>query len=307
MDLNNEYFKALKELEPIILKYEKGNIEVLYKDLQVNQQLILIYLETFSNAKAKYPQWHRPPTALFYKFFSHVNSICELFKGTNTFIAIDKTNVKTVDRSGTIIMHRALMETYLTLYHLYFDRVSDDIKNMRQMFYEVQGMKKRSKFAFTEKNAQILAKEEEIKASKLSIELNNDINYRKIDKKVRSKAEKNRSGLMVSTYAILKNCDLDETIFSMSYNLASDHAHSEYISNTQIMTGIVENTDWTEHIRLIWFQIAILQACFIRNIKTYIPASSLIYLSNEYSKVEKELLMMCNLRSDKRASIVHHT
>jgi hypothetical protein len=175
------------------------------------------------------------------------------------------------------------------------------------MFYEVQGMKKRSKFAFTEKNAQILAKEEEIKASKLSIELNNDINYRKIDKKVRSKAEKNRSGLMVSTYAILKNCDLDETIFSMSYNLASDHAHSEYISNTQIMTGIVENTDWTEHIRLIWFQIAILQACFIRNIKTYIPASSLIYLSNEYSKVEKELLMMCNLRSDKRASIVHHT
>lgn len=94
------------------------------------------------------------------------------------------------------------------------------------------------------------------------------------------------------------------TFFGLSYNSASDHAHSEYISSTQIMTGIVPDTDWVAHVRMLWFQISVLQGCTLRTMKTYIPGCKLVNLNDQYTNTQNELLMMCHFRGDKKSGLL---
>lgn len=211
----------------------------------------------------------------YFRFGLGNHSIINLIKG-NKFI-FNKKPVHFVDLSSINNITRMQIESFLIMYYLFFDDISDLDKDFRYDIYKLHGLQKQSNFKIHDKERN------QIHLDRISSELNEAIENVKKSETYKAATEKEKLNFLNPRYAkIVKS----ETLFKKSgiekmrideiWNVYSNYAHSEYISDRQF------NSAFNNKAQIIGNCINVI------NINSILSAKLISFLMTSFESVKNE-------------------
>lgn len=168
------------------------------------------------------------------------HSIVELTKGYNVETTKKKGTIKLIDFPSINILCRSIIETFLTLEYLFYNKSSDDEKEFRVLIWRISGYKSRQGF-FNKNDLEIINEDiskklesefDSIKA--LLIEAKKYKFYTDLKKNDLWKLDTFGIPRLKSWSELLELSILKNELFITPYKLYSNYAHSEFISLIQI-------------------------------------------------------------------------
>ncbi|QNR23929.1 hypothetical protein [Croceimicrobium hydrocarbonivorans] len=193
-------------------------------------------------------------------------SIIRISKGYQTNLRDQRIEI--FDVFSVYSLSRQQIETFLTCYHLYFEGVSEDEREFRNLTYKLNGILRQlelvSHIVNTDKRKQGLLSEHE---QVLSL-LKESAIYKGADIDLRRKYENPKHALIEKKSVLMEKSGLGR--IQQSWKLYSNYVHSEYISDRQYnvffrdKTGLIESicTTLNSNCRLISKLIQLLSERF---------------------------------------------
>ena len=194
---------------------------------------------------------------LTYKLAQHAWTANYLAKKTVVKVGFDGNFY---DSSSTLVIARAAIETYATLYtNLFMNEVPDERK-FRLLYYEWRGLKGRQRFSAT--HPAIIAKKTDEASKMVEIEgkIRSTAKFRSLKPHRQVNLFKNNDFFSISES--IEASGFGEATRLEMYSLLSDYAHGGYISSLQI--GQSEYDTRKEHLYLGLLWIAVVLSMTIR-------------------------------------------
>lgn len=215
---------------------------------------------------------------LFYilckKFINHINSFHALLNGTNFEDII--AGSQQIDHSSAKVILRAAFETYLTLYHLFFDK--SELTDFRISLYKHSGLTTRqNKLPHRNLTAELEDKVAKEKATieKLEREIHGKAKELKVDHKLVAKTLKDGWRAGNGWPQIGERSPLDNKYVDSVYPYLCGYSHSGYESYMQLVSDKrLSLSDVHEMQRTLYFYATYLLAKFCK-----------LYLSSTKDKV----------------------
>lgn len=161
-------------------------------------------------------------------------SIISLIKGNSFTLLTQPTLIADIFSISSLT--RMQIESFSIMYYLFFDQEDSNLLKFRYLIYKLHGLQKQSKFDFSTEFSSEKFKiiQKEIKDTQKLISDHELFTEAKVKKK-KEFLEPPKAKLL-TTYDILVKTNLKSRRFDELWNLYSNHAHSEHISDRQFNT-----------------------------------------------------------------------
>lgn len=227
-----ETFIALKELH--LINSVPDNFESLDTITKAATELI----QSIYDSKPKLEEGEVFIETLSIKILLATKSIIELGKGTKVSALSKDSDVKLMDFPSISILTRSIIEAFLTLEYLYYNKLDKTEKIFRFQIWQISGYKSRQSFFkrhkglkqnITDKLENVYNEIERL----LSIVVKSPY-YKKIGSQSLWKLDKFGLPRLESWQKLLEQSILNISMFETSYKLYTNFAHSEFISLIQM-------------------------------------------------------------------------
>jgi hypothetical protein len=216
--------------------------------------------EALADSKKQVPEWKMYSDWMVTKMFMHVESICQLMKGS--FIEWNRLNkpISIVDPISVKVIYRAFFETFLMYHFIYIIPKKEEEIVFRFNVWLYSGLKNRQKLSAETPFAKQRKKEDLVEINKLKEDIANNPNFLSLTPKQRKKLiDKGDSRLFKGWEEIIIESKLNKMlIFDSMYSVLSMHAHTESISIMQIKDGIFNPDQIIQALRNECFAIKVL-------------------------------------------------
>lgn len=220
-----------KYLLELLNTYKSKDVDKQLSDFRmITSSLFTLTQSLFdNNEQVKY--FHSELENKFFRFGLANHSIINLMQG-NQFKIID-IETRITDLFAIFSLTRMQIESYSLIFYLFFDKISDKEKDFRYDIYKLNGLLKQCKFkartqTSIEKKEIIL---KEIESIKQQI-TNHEIFKASSQKEQKDFLNPRRAMLNFSKELLLKS-GLEKSRIDEMWDLYSNHAHGEYISDRQ--------------------------------------------------------------------------
>ena len=223
-------------------EYTKYLLEINEASANRNLSKNFISLDMITNSLAKLvnslyvekeniEEHHSELESKFLRYIIANHSIIKLLKGLN-FKLIDK-NINIVDIFSIKSIMRYQIESYLVMFYLFFDNVSNYELTIRYDIYKLHALNKQINFEMRGKYAKKKAVEiqKEINAIKQKI-ISTD-KYLSSDDKTKNRLLNPNRAIMINRRKLFENSGLDKSRISDMWKIYSNYAHAEHISDRQ--------------------------------------------------------------------------
>jgi hypothetical protein len=228
------------DLETYIKQYI---LEAQGKDIPEKQSIIIEILHCFADSiqavadnKEITEKNYVYLETLCHKLIFTTSSILNLTSGCLLEVPSKKFKGSIIDNPSIKILIRSAIECLLTIEYLYFDDISEDEKLFRFKLFEHSGLLSRQQYAntFIVKEHREKAHAEKLKIDKLEQEITANPLYHRLPRNKRGVFRKYGVPRIKSWDNLIKESRLSPKVFTKTYTLLSNYAHSEYISLIQI-------------------------------------------------------------------------
>lgn len=237
------------DLETYIKQYLK---DAKGKDLPEKQSIINEVIKCFADCIQAVADNHEIKErnyvyleTLIHKLIFTANSIINLTNGCPLEVPSKQYSVTIIDNPSIKILLRSAIECLLTIEYLYFDDISEDEKIFRFKLFEHSGLLSRQQYAntYTVKEHREKSAKEKERIYLLEHEITSSHYYKSIPKNKRGNFRKYGIPRVKTWDNLIKESRLSPVIFTKSYTLLTNYAHSEFISLIQINEGKHGNLD----------------------------------------------------------------
>lgn len=223
--------KRIPHLLDLQIAFKNDDIETRLEhfNLLTNSLFLLTQSLYDNNVKIKY--FHTELENKSFRYGIANRSISNLLKG-NQFKLIN-LDVNITDLFSIFSITRMQIESYTLMFYLFYDNVTEIEKDFRYDIYKLHGLIKQSKFNVTseygiEKRKLIL---DEIELLKQKISAYD--NYKSSSTKQQSDFLKPKRAVNLFSKDILAKSGLESSRINEMWDLYSNYAHNEYISDRQ--------------------------------------------------------------------------
>jgi hypothetical protein len=287
--MNKSYEFSAKDLISIqtALKHQElTNLEYA-NDVKQNISLLLELLNSLYEEKIIIAEWLFWIEPMVHKLAFHSSTILQLFEGTN--FSVSNRNFKIFDEPSAIALFRTALENYLTIYYLFFDKITDEEKIFRSNVWKYCGLKQRNDFVTVTENASRKKAKEAVQINNLKQQIIASptfAGFNEKEKKTILGGKKPR--LFYGWNDLIKKAEFRENLLRNLYGYKSNYSHSEFISALQIKDGTYGfNINAKEH--YILFLLNILVCKTVIELTQIFPSILVLYESvNDESKFQIE-------------------
>lgn len=225
-----------------------------------------------SNEKIKY--FHSELENKYFRYGIANHSIINLMTG-NEFKLIT-LDVKITDLFSIFSLTRMQIESYALMFYLFYDDVPENEKNFRYNIYKLHGLIKQSKFNTTsekgiEKKNKILTEIESLKETITEFET-----FKNSSLKEQTNFLKPKRAVFLFSKDLLAKSGLESSRIDEMWDLYSNYAHSEYISDRQFNSIYKINKSTLE------------ETLLALNINSIMTARLCIFLTNSFQGVKQK-------------------
>jgi hypothetical protein len=225
----------MKERIPYLLEIYKAfktdDIKSRLKHFDIITNSLFTLTQSLFDNKVQIEHHHAEIENKYFRFGMANHSIKKMLDG-NRFLIINK-QIETTDLFSVFALTRMQIESFAIMYYLFFDKLETIEKDFRYDLYKLHGLQKQNKFPLkfkkNEEKKKIIEKEIDILMDKIK-------GYKKFQKSSEKEQKKylNPSfAKMESTKDILIKSGIDSNRINDIWNLYSNHAHGEHISDRQ--------------------------------------------------------------------------
>jgi len=228
--------KTVEYLNEIIDFQFNGNISIGLKHLDLITNSLFKLTQSLYDYKEQ-PNYHlRELEGKYFRFGLANHSIIKLIEG-NQFELIDKS-VLIPDIFSFKSLTRMQIESYLIMHYLFYDNVSDEEKVLRYDIYKIHALNKQLSFKINFETPNVLEQRKKIE-SELQLAIDNmkaSSFYMSANEKERKSFLRPRYPKLVDSKELFKSSGLEKSGLDNMWQLYSNYAHSEYISDRQYNT-----------------------------------------------------------------------
>jgi len=160
-----------------------------------------------------------------------IHSIKKMLEGIRFFI-IDR-QIEITDLFSVFALTRMQIESFANMYYLFFDKVETIEKDFRYDIYKLHGLQKQNKFPVEFKKNKEKKEKIENEIDILIDKISDYTKFQNSSEKQQKEYLKPRRAKLESTKAILVKSGIDSNRINDMWNLYSNHAHGEHISDRQ--------------------------------------------------------------------------
>jgi hypothetical protein len=225
-----------------------------------------------SNEKIKY--FHSELENKYFRYGIANHSISNLMTG-NEFKLIT-LDVKITDLFSIFSLTRMQIESYALMFYLFYDDVPENEKNFRYNIYKLHGLIKQSKFNTTsekgiEKKNKILTEIESLKETITEFKT-----FKNSSLKEQTNFLKPKRAVFLFSKDLLAKSGLESSRIDEMWDLYSNYAHSEYISDRQFNSIYKINKSTLE------------ETLLALNINSIMTARLCTFLTNSFQGVKQK-------------------
>lgn len=199
------------------------------------------------------------------------HSIIKLLN-SNRFFIINQ-QIEITDLFSVFSLTRMQIESFSIMYYLFFDNIETIEKHFRYDIYKLHGLQKQNNFPVTLKRNQ---EKKKIIEGEIETLIKKIKEYPKFQESNQKEYLKPKNAKLLSTKDILKNSGIDSNRINDMWNLYSNHAHSEHISDRQY-NFIYKNKKSTLE-----------ESMTVISINTILTSQLCLLISNEFEGVKKK-------------------
>jgi hypothetical protein len=225
----------MKERIPYLLEIYKAfktdDIKSRLKHFDIITNSLFTLTQSLFDNKVQIEHHHAEIENKYFRFGMANHSIKKMLDG-NRFFMINK-QIEITDLFSVFALTRMQIESFAIMYYLFFDKLETIEKDFRYDLYKLHGLQKQNKFPLkfkkNEEKKKIIEKEIDILMDKIK-------GYKKFQKSSEKEQKKylNPSfAKMELTKDILIKSGIDSNRINDIWNLYSNHAHGEHISDRQ--------------------------------------------------------------------------
>jgi len=246
-------------------------------------------LHVIYEAKISFPTWKLYLESLIHKIIFASYSLVNLSNGYT--IEFKNTKSKIIDYSSMLILTRALIENYLTLYYIYISEAKDSEKLFKFKLWELSGLITRQGYDFPIKEGPVYQEfknkkdREKIILENLLTEIKSYPEYSGLGKKEINKLKKFGLPRIDSWQKMIEASDLKKSLFTTIYSLSSNYAHSEFLGIMQIKQGSfsANNSHTIDLAGLCLIIVKIINSMVIEHMSKNFKSVELIYNAKPFA------------------------
>jgi hypothetical protein len=210
---------------------ETDDLEKKLDHLNILTGSLFTLTQSLFDSKEKIQYFQRELENKYFRFGLVNQSLLNLLKG-NKFTLIGHEVIIT-DLFSIFSLTRMQIESYTIMFYLFFEKISDEEKNLRYDVYQLHGLKKQSMFKTitedgSEKRKNILRDIEKIENSIKKNEL-----FKIASEKEKTKFLNPNYAKLINTEKLIEKSGLKSSRFFDLWSLYSNYAHGEHISDRQ--------------------------------------------------------------------------
>jgi hypothetical protein len=272
-----KYFmkEKIEHISEILWAAEKNDISLMISHFEIITNSLLILTQGLHDNREKIEHFQKELEGKFFRFGFANLSLIKLMKGNN--IKINNQQISIIDIFSLNSITRMQIESYLMMFYLFFDNVDNSVKNFRYDVYKLHGLLKQSNFEiateFLEKEIQLNKIEAEKKETLISLK-NSDI-YIKSNESDRQKILNPKFAKLEKSEVLFERSGINTIGINKIWQLYSNHAHSEHISDRQYNS--YRNDNFSES-----------NASLIISINTMLASRLITFLTNSFSGVRNK-------------------
>lgn len=225
----------MKERIPYLLEiyqaFKSDNIMSRLKHFDILTNSLFTLTQSLFDYKVQIEHHHAEIENKYFRYGMANHSIKKLLTG-NRFFIINK-QIKITDLFSAFALTRMQIESFAIMYYLFFDQVGTIEKDFRYDIYKLHGLQKQNKFPVEfKKNLE--------KKKKIENDIKTIIDKVKLYSKFQNSSLKEQKNYLnpsraklESTKDILTKSGIDANRINDMWNLYSNHAHGEHISDRQ--------------------------------------------------------------------------
>lgn len=266
--------KRIPYLLEIYKAFKTDDIKSRLKHFNILTNSLFTLTQSLYDNKVQIEHHHTEIENKYFRYGMANHSIKKMLEG-NRFFIIDK-QIEITDLFSVFALTRMQIESFAIMYYLFFDKLETIEKDFRYDIYKLHGLQKQNnfplKFKKNEEKKKTIEKEIETLTDKIKI-------YKKFQnssEKEQNKYLKPKFAKLESTKDILIKSGIDSTRINDIWNLYSNHAHGEHISDRQY-NYIYKNKKSTLE-----------ESMTVININTILTSTLCKLISDEFDGVKKK-------------------
>lgn len=211
--------------------FENNDIDTRLDHFNILTNSLFILTQSLFDNNENIKYFHSEMENKYFRYGIANHSISNLLKG-NQFKLIS-LDVNITDLFSIFSLTRMQIESYALMFYLFFDNVPEIEKDFRYNIYKLHGLIKQSKFSTTtekglEKKGMILQEIELIKDKIIKSKI-----FKNSTLKLQNEFLKPKRAVSLFTKELLAKSGLESSRIDEMWNLYSNYAHSEHISDRQ--------------------------------------------------------------------------
>lgn len=225
----------MKERIPYLLEiyqaFKSDDIKSRLKHFNILTNSLFTLTQSLFDNKVQIEHHHAEIENKYFRYGMANHSIKKLLEGNRFFII--KKQIEITDLFSAFTLTRMQIESFSIMYYLFFDNVETIEKDFRYDIYKLHGLQKQNKFP-------VEFKKNEAKKKKIKSDIQILIDKIKGYKEFQNSSEKQQKKYLNPRYAkleltkdILIKSGIDSNRINDMWNLYSNHAHGEHVSDRQ--------------------------------------------------------------------------
>lgn len=216
-----------------------------------------------------------------FRFCLANHSLIDLIKGNDLTWKDGKTKIGDIFSINSIM--RMQIESYLIMYYLFFDEISETERNFRYDIYKLHGLQKQLNF-----KTPIETAEKKKDLEKINLEMDDALANIKNSPIYINASEKEKQAYLNPKYAkliksevIFRNSGLNDLRIGDMWQIYSNYAHAEHISDRQYNTLYGVTKSIVDNCSLVLTVSSVMTSKLILNFKELFES-----VETEYSKLD---------------------
>ncbi|MDC9721513.1 MAG: hypothetical protein PSN34_01905 [Urechidicola sp.] len=268
----------MEERKPYLLEiynaFKTDDIKTRLKHFDILTNSLFILTQSLFDNKVKIEHHHAEIENKYFRYGMANHSIQKLLEG-NKFFLVNK-QIQVTDLFSIYSLTRMQIESFAIMYYLFFDKVEVIEKDFRYDIYKLHGLQKQNNFPVEFKKNKWKKKEIEDDIKILIEKIKEFSKFKNSKENIQREFLKPKRAKLESTKSILKTSGIDSNRINDMWNLYSNHAHGEHISDRQY-NYIYKNKKTTLE-----------ESMTVLTINTILTSTLCNLISNEFEGVKKK-------------------
>lgn len=225
----------MKERIPYLLEiynaFKSNDIKPRLKHFDILTNSLFTLTQSLFDNKVQVKHHHAEIENKYFRYGMANHSIIKLLKGNRFFIINQQLEI--TDLFSVFSLTRMQIESFAIMYYLFFDKVESIEKDFRYDIYKLHGLQKQNSFPVEFKKNEEKKKIIEAEIEKLVEKIKEYSKFKDSKEKEQKEYLKPKRAKSISTKDILIKSGIDSNRINDMWNLYSNHAHGEHISDRQ--------------------------------------------------------------------------